>query len=357
MANTVVSYSCWVKVGLVLLLCALTSTNGVYVHERRRELLLDTSIDSSDRPSIQGDTSKHHENQNPAELGMTSPKRKPFQRTLVLCNGDDDCEQKSFCHGGEGHKSCLPCRRSRRRCQRNGMCCHGNVCRQGRCVPKEMRYDSSFAKAFSTDSEEESISQHTRENMRKLREDEVCEATDQCAQGLCCAQHFWTRICKPILVEGDVCTKKRDRLTAVFQRCHCGDSLSCKRHPSPDFRYHTCQFSKTKKRLSNEDGVIVKVVNENDEPPIRIEVQVTKDELQHEWNGEADNTDGDRPDREIVEDYVSEARSMYENHWDDDDDDDVEDTNQMGESTSIVTRSPGLQASSARSVTSLMEVL
>ncbi|XP_038062107.1 uncharacterized protein LOC119732602 [Patiria miniata] len=343
---------CTMKVAVVVMLFAIVFTNGVYVQDRRRELLRDGSSESSERRGTQDESMQPELDQNSAESEITSPKRKPFQRTLVLCNRDDECEDKSFCHGGEGHKSCLPCRRSRRRCQRNGMCCYGNVCRQGRCVPKEMRYDSSYAKAIPSESEEESISQHTRDNMRKLREDEVCEATEQCAQGLCCAQHFWTRICKPILVEGDVCTKKRDRLTAVFQRCQCGESLSCKRHPSKEIRYHTCQLIKTRKRPAKEDDEDGD--NENEEPALRIEVQLANDGVQHDWNEETDNSKSHGPDPEKV-DYRSEDQSVSENHWGGDEDQTEEE--QTEESVSELIVAARNQTGSIQPVTNIIEVL
>lgn len=58
-----------------------------------------------------------------------------------------------------------------------------------------------------------------------------CLRSSDCSDGLCCARHFWTRICKPVLREGQVCTRHRRKGNhglELFQRCPCGDGLSCR---------------------------------------------------------------------------------------------------------------------------------
>ncbi|KAL7375604.1 hypothetical protein ABVT39_020673 [Epinephelus coioides] len=58
-----------------------------------------------------------------------------------------------------------------------------------------------------------------------------CLRSSDCSDALCCARHFWTRICKPVLREGQVCTRHRRKGNhglELFQRCPCGGGLSCR---------------------------------------------------------------------------------------------------------------------------------
>ncbi|XP_031697944.1 dickkopf-related protein 1-like, partial [Anarrhichthys ocellatus] len=58
-----------------------------------------------------------------------------------------------------------------------------------------------------------------------------CLRSPDCSDGLCCARHFWTRICKPVLQEGQVCTRHRRKGNhglELFQRCPCGGGLGCR---------------------------------------------------------------------------------------------------------------------------------
>lgn len=78
-------------------------------------------------------------------------------------------------------------------------------------------------------------------------EGENCLRSSDCVEGLCCARHFWSKICKPVLKEGQVCTKNKRKGThglEIFQRCDCAEGLSCKtqRDGSKSSRsLHTCQ--------------------------------------------------------------------------------------------------------------------
>lgn len=59
-----------------------------------------------------------------------------------------------------------------------------------------------------------------------------CQRSYDCSEGLCCARHFWTRICKPVLREGQVCTRhgrKGNHGLELFQRCPCDEGLSCQK--------------------------------------------------------------------------------------------------------------------------------
>uniref|UniRef100_A0A672Z8L8 Dickkopf N-terminal cysteine-rich domain-containing protein n=1 Tax=Sphaeramia orbicularis TaxID=375764 RepID=A0A672Z8L8_9TELE len=70
-----------------------------------------------------------------------------------------------------------------------------------------------------------------------------CLRSSDCSESLCCARHFWTRICKPVLQEGQVCTRHRRKGhhgLELFQRCPCGNGLSCQMLREPDGRPSAC---------------------------------------------------------------------------------------------------------------------
>ncbi|KAH0623007.1 hypothetical protein JD844_030892 [Phrynosoma platyrhinos] len=66
----------------------------------------------------------------------------------------------------------------------------------------------------------------------KAQEGESCLRTADCVRGLCCARHFWAKVCKPVLMEGQVCSRRGGQKEGaqgpeIFQRCNCGPGLSC----------------------------------------------------------------------------------------------------------------------------------
>ncbi|NXO66180.1 DKK1 protein, partial [Phainopepla nitens] len=83
----------------------------------------------------------------------------------------------------------------------------------------------------------------------KGEEGDFCLRSSDCAAGLCCARHFWSKICKPVLREGQVCTRHRRKGAhglEIFQRCPCAEGLACRgqreQHgPADASRLHTCQ--------------------------------------------------------------------------------------------------------------------
>lgn len=82
---------------------------------------------------------------------------------------------------------------------------------------------------------------------------EPCLRSSDCLDGLCCARHFWTRICKPVLQEGQVCTRHRRKGNhglELFQRCPCGDGLSCRTLRDP----RTASSSKMAVSLSSSSS-------------------------------------------------------------------------------------------------------
>lgn len=55
----------------------------------------------------------------------------PPPSQLYQCMSDLECSEGSYCHAptkGPAHSRCQTCRRRKRRCHRDGMCCPGNRC-------------------------------------------------------------------------------------------------------------------------------------------------------------------------------------------------------------------------------------
>ncbi|NWU70274.1 DKK1 protein, partial [Pterocles burchelli] len=82
----------------------------------------------------------------------------------------------------------------------------------------------------------------------KGEEGDFCLRSSDCTAGLCCARHFWSKICKPVLREGQVCTRHRRKGShglEIFQRCQCAEGLACRlqreQGPTDASRLHTCQ--------------------------------------------------------------------------------------------------------------------
>ncbi|XP_068443557.1 dickkopf-related protein 2-like [Clinocottus analis] len=151
--------------------------------------------------------------------------------TLHQCMSDLECTEGSYCHApsqGPAHRRCHTCHRRKRCCHRDGMCCPGNRCSNNVCVPLQ----DVFA---------------LRPGWRRRGRAEVkgqagdpCLRSPDCSPGLCCARHFWTRICKPVLQGGQVCTRHRRRKGTpgleLFQRCPCGAGLGCRTLQQPGAR-------------------------------------------------------------------------------------------------------------------------
>nr|XP_023686646.1 dickkopf-related protein 1 [Paramormyrops kingsleyae] len=204
---------------------------------------------------------------NPGHPVSASPDILPFdsgnQNTAIdpvqplSCSTDEECGDEEFCYGSRG--ACLPCRKRRKRCIRDAVCCPGNHCSNGLCLPidpattQQARVDATAAVTLGQ--ENSTIQPHSkrplpsRSQSLKGQEGENCLRSTDCSEGLCCARHFWSKICKPVLKEGQVCTKHRRKGThglEIFQRCDCGDGLSCRtqkgNHSNKAARsLHTCQ--------------------------------------------------------------------------------------------------------------------
>uniref|UniRef100_A0A8C9V2L2 Dickkopf WNT signaling pathway inhibitor 1b n=1 Tax=Scleropages formosus TaxID=113540 RepID=A0A8C9V2L2_SCLFO len=175
----------------------------------------------------------------------------------VSCTSDHECAEDEFCYGSRG--ACVPCRKRKKRCVRDAVCCPGNYCSNGVCTPID--FDTthgagtdavlldSFGHENSTSVPQSKQPAPGRPQSLKGQEGDLCLRSTDCSEGLCCARHFWSKICKPVLSEGQVCTKHKRKGThnlELFQRCDCADGLSCrtqKGDPSSNSSrsLHTCQ--------------------------------------------------------------------------------------------------------------------
>ncbi|KAF3708158.1 Dickkopf-related protein 1 [Channa argus] len=153
-----------------------------------------------------------------------------------VCTDDEDCGDDEFCN--DARSACLPCRKSRKRCTRDSMCCVGNRCSNGVCQANDS--DVTEESIITGLQKQNSTSEHHKRpptghshqpHAVKGQEGDNCLRSADCSEGLCCARHFWSRICKPVLTEGQVCTRHRRKGThglELFQRCDCGDGLACR---------------------------------------------------------------------------------------------------------------------------------
>ncbi|XP_040558888.1 dickkopf-related protein 1 isoform X1 [Gallus gallus] len=184
--------------------------------------------------------------------------RQPFP-----CSEDEDCGPDEFCGGaarGGGPPLCLACRRRRKRCLRDAMCCPGTACSNGLCTPPNPRPElpswTSPAPRRCPDGRPRPPGRPTPRAPSELgtdlppagEEGDFCLRSSDCAAGLCCARHFWSKICKPVLREGQVCTRHRRKGAhglEIFQRCPCAEGMACRPQRDrggPDAsRLHTCQ--------------------------------------------------------------------------------------------------------------------
>ncbi|XP_068183925.1 dickkopf-related protein 1-like isoform X2 [Antennarius striatus] len=154
-----------------------------------------------------------------------------------VCTDDEDCGGDEFCNDARG--ACLPCRKNRKRCARDSMCCAGNRCSNGVCQVNDIDGADAYTitgwnkhnNTLEPHSKKPSTAHGHQPHAVKGQEGDSCLRSTDCSEGLCCARHFWSRICKPVLTEGQVCTRHRRKGThglELFQRCDCGDGLACR---------------------------------------------------------------------------------------------------------------------------------
>ncbi|XP_034974542.2 dickkopf-related protein 4 [Zootoca vivipara] len=161
------------------------------------------------------------------------------------CFTDKDCPAGKFCNKAwEELPFCAACHGLRRRCQRNTMCCPGMLCLNEVCsqtekmtlveekkCEKQAGLSSKAAVQCPVPASNILKKGNTQTPNNKVEEGESCLRTSDCAAGLCCARHFWAKICKPVLKEGQVCSRRGQKDGSqgpeIFQRCDCGPGLSC----------------------------------------------------------------------------------------------------------------------------------
>ncbi|KAB0368390.1 hypothetical protein FD755_020156 [Muntiacus reevesi] len=180
------------------------------------------------------------------------------------CSSDKECEVGRYCHSPhQGSSACMVCRRKKKRCHRDGMCCPGTRCNNGICIPvtesiltphipaldSTRHRDRNHGHHSNHDLGWQNLGRpHTKVSHIKGHEGDPCLRSLDCIEGFCCARHFWTKICKPVLHQGEVCTKQRKKGShglEIFQRCDCAKGLSCKVWKDATYsskaRLHVCQ--------------------------------------------------------------------------------------------------------------------
>uniref|UniRef100_A0A4W3IRM0 Dickkopf WNT signaling pathway inhibitor 4 n=1 Tax=Callorhinchus milii TaxID=7868 RepID=A0A4W3IRM0_CALMI len=160
------------------------------------------------------------------------------------CSADPDCGVERFCLASHQQEPvCATCRGVRRHCVREAMCCSGNHCLNSNKETCPMFRPDLIRLGIEPGSSLAGEARARTPELRDLpqfsinREGESCLRTSDCSTGLCCARHFWSKICRPVLKEGQVCSK-RGRKEApqgpeIFQRCDCAPGLTC-RHQNQD---------------------------------------------------------------------------------------------------------------------------
>uniref|UniRef100_A0A667YVB5 Dickkopf WNT signaling pathway inhibitor 1a n=1 Tax=Myripristis murdjan TaxID=586833 RepID=A0A667YVB5_9TELE len=165
-----------------------------------------------------------------ADTVSPSPRTSPPGSYIMIiqssvCADDEECGADEFCNDARG--ACLPCRKSRKRCARDSMCCAGNRCSNGVCQAN----DIDGMDAVTITGCHNFFLFFVSFCLSSGQEGDTCLRSADCSDGLCCARHFWSRICKPVLTEGQVCTRHRRKGNhglELFQRCDCGDGLACR---------------------------------------------------------------------------------------------------------------------------------
>ncbi|XP_067107072.1 dickkopf-related protein 2 [Osmerus mordax] len=188
------------------------------------------------------------------QTGITKKQNSLAQ--VYPCSSDKECSVGSYCHSPQQAPSrCLTCRRRKRRCHRDAMCCPGNRCSNYICV---LISESVLSPHLSDLDQHNKLStkdpgwkrsgKAQAKHSLKGHEGDPCLRSSDCSEGYCCARHFWTKICKPVLRQGEVCTRQRKKGShglEIFQRCDCARGLACKvwkdATSSSKSRLHMCQ--------------------------------------------------------------------------------------------------------------------
>ncbi|KAK9540486.1 hypothetical protein VZT92_002936 [Zoarces viviparus] len=241
--------STWNRCCAVMFLVTTLKTETTQVSEARPKANLI-------KPAWTGGTPTPATNRSDTvQLGITK-KYNMLAQQVYPCSNDKECSVGSYCHSPQQAPSrCLTCRRRKKRCHRDAMCCPGNRCSNYICVPISESVLSPHISALDEHNKlstkehswRKSGTAHAKHSL-KGHEGDSCLRSSDCSEGYCCARHFWTKICKPVLRQGEVCTKQRKKGShglEIFQRCVCAKGLSCKvwkdATSSSKSRLHMCQ--------------------------------------------------------------------------------------------------------------------
>ncbi|XP_034086077.1 dickkopf-related protein 2 isoform X1 [Gymnodraco acuticeps] len=237
----------WNRCCVVVFLVASLKTGTSQVSEARPKANLIKPALSEESPTPATNRTAH--------IGITK-KHNVLAQQVYPCSNDKECSVGSYCHSPQqSPPRCLNCRRRKKRCHRDAMCCPGNRCSNFICVPISESVLSPHISALDEHNKLSTKDQSWRKNGNphtkhslKGHEGDPCLRSSDCSEGYCCARHFWTKICKPVLRQGEVCTKQRKKGShglEIFQRCDCAKGLSCKvwkdATSSSKSRLHMCQ--------------------------------------------------------------------------------------------------------------------
>ncbi|KAL4618190.1 dickkopf-related protein 2-like [Arapaima gigas] len=190
---------------------------------------------------------------DPAAAGGLKKGNNPLQ--VQACSSDKECSVGRYCHTPQkAPPRCVNCRRKKKRCHRDNMCCSGNRCNNYICVPVSDTAPPPLIPALEDHSKPPAKGGDWKKTGKvktpivKGHEGDPCLRSSDCSTGHCCARHFWTKICKPVLLLGEVCTRHRRKGAhnlELFQRCDCAKGLSCKvwrdATSASKSRLHVCQ--------------------------------------------------------------------------------------------------------------------
>ncbi|TNM85871.1 dickkopf-related protein 2 [Takifugu rubripes] len=238
----------WNRCCVVMFLVAILNMGTSQVSETRPKAnsIKPAGLEDAPTPATNRSTTAH----------SRITKKYNILKQVYPCSSDKECSLGSYCHSPHHAPSrCLNCRRRKKRCNRDAMCCPGNRCSNYICVPISESVLSPHISPLDEHNKHPTREHSWRKSGKmhakhplKRHEGDACLRSSDCLEGYCCARHFWTKICKPVLRQGEVCTKQRKKGAhglEIFQRCDCAKGLSCKvwkdATSSTKSRLHMCQ--------------------------------------------------------------------------------------------------------------------
>uniref|UniRef100_A0A4W6C8X0 Dickkopf WNT signaling pathway inhibitor 2 n=1 Tax=Lates calcarifer TaxID=8187 RepID=A0A4W6C8X0_LATCA len=120
--------STWNRCCVVMFLVAALRTGTSQVSEARPKA-------NSIKPSLLEETPTPATNRSAAAHSGVTKKHNILAQQVYPCSNDKECSVGSYCHSPQQAPSrCLTCRRRKKRCHRDAMCCPGNRCSNYICV-------------------------------------------------------------------------------------------------------------------------------------------------------------------------------------------------------------------------------